>query len=120
MAILKGDVDTVAFFVSLGANISDHHQWTLYQAYLEGFDMIKTLLVSPSITSSIYQPSDGGDSIHHFVFRTPSARFRNSMDLVKDEMRDYVAEQVKEQVEEQVSSVEEDIVKTVLDTIEMP
>lgn len=75
MAILSGNEANVEDLVRLGATLSERHYWTLYQACLIGPDMIKALLVSPDITFNIRIPDDGGDSILHFVLRTPASRF---------------------------------------------
>lgn len=91
-AILRGDVATVDLFVRLGATISEQHQWTLYQACLEGLDMIKALLASPDITSIFCQPNEGGDSILHFILRAPSTRFHNNKSQVVELLSEHGAD----------------------------
>ncbi|KUI64510.1 Palmitoyltransferase akr1 [Cytospora mali] len=75
MAILTGNTTEVQSLVNVGVTISERHHWTLYQACLQGVDMVGALLASPDINFNIDIPNDGGDPILHYVLRTPGSRF---------------------------------------------
>ncbi|KAJ0123531.1 Palmitoyltransferase akr1 [Diaporthe amygdali] len=74
MAILSGDTAQVETMVNLGARVSADHRWTLYQACLQGTDMLKALLRNAR-SSSRLDISPHGDSILHLALRTPARRF---------------------------------------------
>lgn len=74
MAILGGDTAQVESMVNLGARLSAEHHWILYQACLQGTDMLKAVLRNaPSNTDLDLSPN--GDSILHLALRTPARRF---------------------------------------------
>ncbi|KAK7739117.1 hypothetical protein SLS53_005753 [Cytospora paraplurivora] len=75
MAILTGNTTEVRSLINVGVTMSERHHWTLYQACLQGADMVGALLASPDINFNIDIPNDGGDPILHYVLRTPGSRF---------------------------------------------
>lgn len=74
MAVLGGDVDQVQALVNMGVRMSEPHDWILYHACLQGLDMVHALSAA-GISFNINVPTDGRDSILHFVLRTPTFRF---------------------------------------------
>lgn len=75
IGILAGNVAHVEALVRLEATVSVRHHWTLYQACLVGSDIVQALLLSPQISSALYDPAESGDAIVHWVLRTSSSRF---------------------------------------------
>lgn len=76
MAVLAGDnIDQVRALINIGVVMSDQHPWVLYQACLQGLDLIQALLASSDTSFNVNIPDEAGDSILHFVLRTPASRF---------------------------------------------
>lgn len=71
MAILAGDIAEVISLINVGVTLSEHYHWTLYQACMQGEDMVRILLGSNC--NQIIPVND--HFILHYVLRTPSARF---------------------------------------------
>lgn len=75
MAILAGNLEEVQMLADIGVTLGEQHYWTLYQACLQGTGMIQALLANPRISLNVSISHNGGDSVFHFVLRTPSTRF---------------------------------------------
>ncbi|KAJ9137690.1 hypothetical protein NKR23_g9000 [Pleurostoma richardsiae] len=73
-AILARDLEQVQTLVREGAWIAPCHQWTLYQACLSGVDMLAALQ-SPGVDFTRPVPDEDGESVLHFLLRTPAAQF---------------------------------------------
>ena len=74
-AIMTGDVLAVRLLVRLGATIQAHDAWVVYEACLLGCDMLRALSSNPGINLNLAIPGQLGDTILHFVLRSPPFRF---------------------------------------------
>jgi hypothetical protein len=77
-AILAADTDRVRALVGIGVALSESHHWVLYQACLQGMDMLQAIVASRGVTLNEVVPDAHGDCLLHYILRTPSSRF--SMD----------------------------------------
>lgn len=76
MAILTGNVRQVEALLHHGATISERHYWLLYQACLDGIEMVRVLMAFPGM--DFQTGAEDGDSILHLVLRTPNSKFSTS------------------------------------------
>lgn len=74
-AIMTGDVLAVRLLARLGANIQPDDAWAVYEACLLGCDMLRALSSNPGIDLNPAIPGQLGDTILHFVLRSPPSRF---------------------------------------------
>lgn len=82
--ILARDAQRVRLLLDLGITLIRPHTWVLYDACLCGLEMLHLLLFGSNIDFNIPLTQGGGDTILHFVLRTPQERFRDSKeDIVK-------------------------------------
>lgn len=82
--ILARDTQRVRLLLDLGITLIKAHTWVLYDACLCGLEMLHLLLFGSDIDFNIPLAQGGGDTILHFVLRTPQERFRDSKeDIVR-------------------------------------
>ncbi|KAL1850470.1 hypothetical protein Daus18300_012884 [Diaporthe australafricana] len=74
MAVLGGDAAQVESMVNFGAKVSAEHHWILYQACLQGRDMLRALLHKSRDNEEFHLPPNG-ESVLHLALRTPARRF---------------------------------------------
>ena len=74
-AILTGKEAEVRHLARLGANIQVPDAWILYDACLRGTGMISALSLNPRLYLNPAIPGQMGDTVFHFLLRTPAARF---------------------------------------------
>lgn len=76
-AILTGKEAEVRHLARLGATIQVPDAWILYDACLRGPSMIDALSLNPRLHLNPAVPGQMGDTIFHFLLRTPAVRFAN-------------------------------------------
>lgn len=74
-AILNDDPSQVQVLIAAGASVRRENIWVLYDACLLGTRMLGLLLPSHILEFGRPLSEYGGDSIFHFVLRTPARRF---------------------------------------------
>lgn len=67
----------VRLLVRLDAKIQPYDAWAVYEACLLGCDMLRGLSSNPGIDLNPAIPGQLGDTILHFVLRSPPSRFVN-------------------------------------------
>ena len=83
-AILTGDVALVETLSRQQTQLARTDTWVLYEACLQGQAMLRALLLNLRLTFSITLPYCEGDTLLHFILRTPAARFCDrKRDVVK-------------------------------------
>jgi hypothetical protein len=79
---MTGDVAAVRLLVRLGVTICIDDSWVVYEACLHGCDMLRALSLNPGIDLNPAIPGQMGDTVLHFVLRSPPFRFGDNKDDV--------------------------------------
>ncbi|KAJ6437964.1 Dipeptidase [Purpureocillium lavendulum] len=77
-AIMTGNVTEVRHLARLGADISSTDSWIVYEACLHGREMMQAMMLNEALNVNPALPGQMGDTVFHFLLRTPSPRFADS------------------------------------------
>lgn len=91
-AIIAGDADRVRALVGIGVALSESHHWVLYQACVQGVDMLQAVFASRGVTLNAVVPDAHSDCLLHYILRTPSSRFSNDKTSIVKVLLDHRAD----------------------------
>ncbi|KAH6866066.1 ankyrin repeat-containing domain protein [Thelonectria olida] len=77
-AILAGDVARVQQLSMRNYSVPATDSWVIYQACLQGLEMMHALSINPDSNINRAMPWQMGEQTMHFVLRTPTCRFRGT------------------------------------------
>ena len=77
-AVMSRDIRQVQKLLNFGIVINPSDAWIIYDACLQGPDMIQALASDPNIDLNPTVPQQNGDRVFHFLLRTPCAQFRHN------------------------------------------
>lgn len=82
--ILARDIQRVELLLNLGVKLLRPHTWVLYDACLCGLEMLHPLLFNSDVDFNTPLSQGGGDTVLHFILRTPQERFQDAKeDIIK-------------------------------------
>lgn len=73
-AIMTEDIIAVRLLISLGAIVRTEDAWVMYEACVLGSEILRALPLNPAIDLNPAIPGQMGDTVLHFVLRSPSSR----------------------------------------------
>lgn len=92
MGILAGDTDRVRMLVAIGVTLSKSHHWVLYQACIQGVDMLQAVVAGRGVTLNAVVPDAHGDCLLHYILRTPSTKFSSDKTSIVKVLLEHGAE----------------------------
>lgn len=76
-AIMTENTEYVQRLVGMGVTVSPPNAWIIFEACLQGLQMIDAISSNSQIDLNLVLPRQGGDRVFHFLLRTPPNRFRS-------------------------------------------
>lgn len=75
-ALMSKDISKIRALVDYGARVSPADSWIIYEACLEGPDVIDALSFNNDIDLNPVIPGQDGDRVFHHLLRTQSSKFK--------------------------------------------